>query len=51
MKTRVNQLFVQILLLIVITGIIAYACMYLMAIADKFVGTTEEVLTKLNFGF
>lgn len=51
MRTRSNQLLIQILLMIIITAIVAFTCMNLAELVDMFSNAAGEVLTRFNFGF
>ncbi len=51
MKTRGNQLVIQILLIIVITAIVAYTCVSLAELVDRFCDAAGEILYQFNFGF
>lgn len=51
MKTRGNQLVIQILLIIVITAIVAYTCMNLAELVDRFSDAAGEILSRFNLGF
>lgn len=51
MRTRANQLLIQILLMIIITAIVALTCMNLAELVDRFSDAAGEVLTRFNVGF
>lgn len=51
MRTRANQLLIQILLMIIITAIVALTCMNLAELVDMFSDAAGEVLTRFNVGF
>lgn len=51
MRTRGNQLLIQILLMVIITVIIAFTCMNLAELVDQFCDAASEVLTNCKFGF
>lgn len=48
MKTRLNQLVIQILLMIIITVIVAYICINLAELVDKYSSAIFNVLTRMN---
>lgn len=51
MRTRVNQLLIQILLMVIITAIVAFTCMNLAELVDMYSDAAGEILTNFNFGF
>ncbi len=51
MKTKGQQLLVQVLLMIVITAIVAFTCMNLAELVDMFSNAAGRVLTSFTFGF
>lgn len=51
MRMRGNQLLIQILLMIIITAIIAFTCMNLAELVDRFSDAAGEMLTRFNVGF
>lgn len=51
MRTRGNQLLIQILLMVIITAIVAFACMNLAELVDKFSDAASDVMTRYNLGF
>lgn len=50
MRPRENQLFVEILLLIVITGIVVFTCVNLVELVNMFTDAAGTALTKFNVG-
>lgn len=50
MRPRENQLFVEILLLIVITGIVLVTCVNLVELVKMFVDAAGTALMKFNIG-
>lgn len=50
MRTRGNQLLVQILLMIVTTAIVAFACVNLAALVDRFSEAVGDVWIGTHFG-
>ena len=50
MRTKGNQLFIQILLLIVITAIIAVTCVSLTELVKQLSEAAGEILTRFNTG-
>lgn len=51
MRTRGNQLLIQILLMIIITAIVAFTCMNVVELVDMFCDAACDVLTSFNLGF
>lgn len=51
MRTRGNQLLIQILLMVIITVIVAFTCMNLAELVNMFSDAAGDVLTKFNLGF
>lgn len=51
MRTRGNQLLIQVLLMIIITIIVAFTCMNLAELVDMFSDAAGNILTNLNPGF
>lgn len=51
MRTRGNQLLIQILLLVIITAIVAFTCVNLAELVDHFCDAAGEALTRFNVGF
>lgn len=51
MRMRGNQLLIQILLMVIITAIIAFTCMNLVELVDRFSDAAGEMLTRFNVGF
>lgn len=51
MRTRGNQLLIEILLMIVITAIVAFTCMNLAELVDKYTDAVNDAITGFNFGF
>jgi len=51
MRTRANQLLIQILLMIIITAIVAFTCMNLAELLDMFSDAAGDVLTRFNLRF
>lgn len=51
MRTRGNQLLIQVLLTIIITIIVAFTCMNLAELVDMFSDAAGNILTNLNPGF
>lgn len=51
MRTRVNQLLIQILLMVIITAIVAFTCMNLAELVDMYSDAAGAILTNFNFGF
>lgn len=51
MRTRGNQLFIQILLLIVITAIVTLTCMSLTELVKQFSEAAGEMLTRFSIRF
>ena len=51
MRTRGNQLLIQILLMIIITVIVAFTCMNLAELVNMFSDAAGSVLTSFNLGF
>ncbi len=50
MRTKGNQLFIQILLLIIITAIIAVTCVSLTELVKQLSEAAGEILTRFNTG-
>lgn len=50
MKTKGNQLFIQILLLVVITAIVAFTCMSLTELVQRFSESAQDILLRFSFG-
>ena len=50
MKTRGQQLLVQVLLMVVITEIVDFTCMNLDELVDMFSNEEGRVLTSFTFG-
>lgn len=48
MKSRMNQLVIQVLLMVIITVIVAYTCVNLAELVDKFSEAAFDVLTRMN---
>lgn len=48
MRTKGNQFVVEVLLLIVITAIVAFTCVNLLDLIDKFKGALENVFWALK---
>ncbi|MEG0795495.1 MAG: hypothetical protein RR397_03145 [Odoribacter sp.] len=51
MKTRGYQLLVQVLLLIVISMIVTYTCMYWAELMDIFSNAVKNSIIQFNLGF
>lgn len=51
MKTRGNQLLIQVLLMIIITVIVTFTCMNLAELVGQFSDAVGDVLTKTGIGF
>lgn len=51
MRTRGNQLLIQVLLMIIITIIVAFTCMNLAELVDMFSDAAGNILTNLKPGF
>lgn len=51
MKTRMNQLLIQILLMMITTAIVAFTCMNLVELVDMFSDAAGNAMTHFNFGF
>ena len=50
MRTRINQIWIQVLLMLVITAIVAFTCMNLAELVDMFSDAAGEALTRFNLG-
>lgn len=48
MKSRMNQLVIQVLLMVIITVIVAYTCVNLAELVDKFSDAVFDILTRVN---
>lgn len=48
MKTRMNQLVIQILLMVIITVIVAYTCVNLAELVDNFSDAVFNSLTRMH---
>ena len=51
MKTRGNQLFIQVLLIVIITAIVVFTCINLAELVDMFSDAAGSVLTRFKLGF
>jgi len=51
MRTRGNQLLIQVLLLVIITAIVAFTCVNLAELVDMFSDAAGAALTRFNMGF
>ena len=51
MRTRGNQLLIQILLMIIITVIVAYTCMNLAELVNMYSEAIGKAITQINAGF
>lgn len=51
MRTRGNQLLIQVLLMIVITAIVAFTCMDLAELVNMFCDAVGDTLTTFSLGF
>lgn len=51
MRTRDNQILIQILLMVIITAIVAFTFMNLAELVDMFSDAAGSVLTRFNLGF
>lgn len=51
MKTRGNQLLIQILLMVIITAIVAFTCMNLAELVDMFCDAASSTLIQYHVGF
>lgn len=51
MRTRGNQLLIQVLLMIIITAIVAFTCMNLAELVDMFADAAGNILTNSGIGF
>lgn len=51
MRTRGNQLLIQILLMMIITAIVAFTCMNLAELVDQFSDAASNVMIRCNPGF
>lgn len=48
MKSRMNQLVIQVLLMVIITVIVAYTCISLAELVGEFSEAAFDVLTRMN---
>lgn len=51
MRTRGNQLLIQILLMIIITAIVAYTCMNLAELVNMYSEAIGNAITQIGAGF
>lgn len=51
MKTRMNQLGIQVLLIMVIAAIVAYTCVNLAELVGIFSDAVKELLSGAKWGF